>query len=390
MRYLYYITFLLKHVVLFIRRSIVPIFSTVTSLKISSRLTLQLIILLSASSVFSQETKEEQKIEKADFGEAENFYRRGRIDEAIGVLKFWLGNKKNMARTNNKTIRANIYHLASQCYILDDKPDTAQMYIEKMLKIWPDYKERRLKTSDLDRFVIAIDTLYTLPRFQIGFRMGMNYSFINTIKEYPVLLQSNETSIERSSKINFQVGLIGEYEFWKYTSISLEPSYTRLTHRLEKDYVFTDSEEDGEDEIRFDEELEYWEMNYLANFKFFPRSKTRLILSAGGTVGILTGARKEIDRSNAPLTTTNSMESLSYGIVGRIGGTRRFYSFALGANISYTHYLNLANDPNNRYVNDPQATSFTYGYYSVPDDFRLSNLQLNFSIHYFIDYKVYH
>ena len=351
-----------------------------------------------------------QENKKQEFGDAENYYRMGQIDKALEVLELWLENDKKKTITQkiintdsvnnisdlknvynlskaNRTLRANIYRLAAQCYILEDKPDKASIYIKKMLKIWPDYKERRSNKEDLERFKVAIDSLYTLPKFQVGIRTGINYSFVNSQKEFPVLLnKDDDVEVTRSSSINFQIALIGEYEFTNFASVSLEPSYTRLTHRYEKEYgTFV-----GQDEVAFNETLEYLEANVLANFKFFPRSKLRLILSAGANYGMLFNATKEIDDTDTPLTTVNFMERQTLGILGRVGGTYRFYGYALGASIGYIHYLNLANDPNNRYISDPQGNVFTYGYYNVPDDFSLSNLQFNVSIRYFLNYKVYH
>lgn len=340
------------------------------------------------SSTNSANTFDEEENQKVEFEEVENYYRRGQIDKTIAALQYWLGNSNNMSKIN-RTRRANIYHLAAQCYILNEKPDTAQIYIEKMLKVWPDYKERRLKSTDIERFVVAVDTLYTLPKFQVGVRTGINYSFVHTEKEYPVLLaQRAGTTTERNSKVNFQVALFAEYQFLSFLSVSVEPGYTQLTHRYERYTV--DTESTLEDEIYFDEELTYWDLNLLANFKFFPKSKTRLILSAGVGTAYLASAGKEIDDSNAPLSTINFMNYNTQSLLGRVGFSQRFYGFALGADLTYTYCLSLANSKDSRFLNDPQATIFTYGFYTVPDDFRLSNLQLNFSVRYFLNYKVYH
>lgn len=328
----------------------------------------------------------EKEKEKNNISSAQNLYNLGRIDSTLQILRYQFSKESSFHQLSS-TNQAKFYRLAAHAYTLSDKPDTAEIYLRKMLKIWPNYKENQSQEEDLERFNLAVDNLYALPLLQVGIKLGTTYTQATSNKQYsPIVTTSNNPIVKLSASLSYQFHFSLEYDFWKYFSVSLEPGVSNLQYNYSKTY---NSEETAEDAIEYDEELRYVDLGCFFNFKLFPYSKNRILLSAGVSESLLISSEKSISSSNTSASTVNFLNSTNLAFLGRIGYRHRFSKYSIGMDLSYVHYMDQINNPKHRFINDPQAASITYSHYSIPDDITFKNIHANISLNYFLSYKVY-
>ena len=173
--------------------------------------------------LFAQQDKAE-----AAFSEAQLLYDNGRVDKAIEYIRPWV-TQNNKLRELSKLQRAEFFRLAALCYILTDAPDSAEYFTRAMLKIWPNYTELQASATDLERFRVSLDTLYALPKLQVGFNFGMNYSITRLHKVYSVVQSSyTNQSIAYTGKLGYQLGISAQYNFRKHWGINLGAEYKKL------------------------------------------------------------------------------------------------------------------------------------------------------------------
>ena len=111
---------------------------------------------------------------------AMNLYNEGKVDSTYNILSSCI-NGDQLFRKTSRSTRADIYRLCALSALLLDKSDNAQLYIERLLKYRPYYKNNFLK-DDLSEFRRIVTGFTVQPKLVLGINYFIDFPKINIEK----------------------------------------------------------------------------------------------------------------------------------------------------------------------------------------------------------------
>lgn len=347
-----------------------------------------LFLLFLSISAFAQATAElEDK-----YIDAKHYYEEGKIDSATYLLEDIL--KSPAFSKLYQGVKADVYRLLAMSYITLDRINDSEKPLREMLALRPFYKAA---DDDLMRFQSALDTLKASSLLSVGLQMGVNTTFVKRIGEPISMISSFDNPNLGDEKYTFGVGFyLGfylKYRVLKNLSISIAPSLSSYTYSYREDYNL---QRTGKSDVintkfyyAYKQTIRYAEVPISINYSLTTAYKFSPFISAGWFNGFLLDATKE---SNASFVTASQSFQNKENFVGAnsgylfgLGFTYRLDRLVLNLDARYKHGLvNLTNSAN-RFVN----AEIALGFYDIPNDIRMSNLELGFSLLYHLNFKVF-
>lgn len=352
------------------------------------RLHFALFLLFCSSLAFAQATVElEEK-----YSEAKHYYDEGKIDSATYLLESIL--KAPAFPRLYQGVKADIYRLLAMSYITLDRINDSEKPLRKMLALRPFYKAA---DDDLMRFRSALDTLKASSLFSVGLQMGVNTTFIKRIGNPISMISAFDNPNLGDEKYNFGTGFyLGfylKYRVLKNVSITVAPSLANYTYGYREDYNLQRTSKSDAINTKFyyayKQTIRYLEVPVSINYSLTTAYKFSPFISAGWFNGFLIDATKE---SNASFITAaqsfqnkENFVNANSGYMLGFGFTYRLNKLVLNLDTRYKHGLvNLTNSAN-RFANSEIAL----GFYDIPNDIRINNFELGFSLLYHLNFKVF-
>jgi hypothetical protein len=353
------------------------------------------------------------------------FYDDGQLNEVINLYvkecckdKEDENNVKPLKETKEfkqvaKEIRADVYQLVTLSY--DDLDETGQrdFYFKKLLDI------RLHLESDIYRpswREMAEKKYYVLPRLQLGFNGGINFTIPHPYRNYSILGPAAPTGWDSYHKdysynlahlLGAHLAGVVEYTLTKNLSINMQISAISLAFRYKTNLKW-DSKGEGNSEddpislnLIHRHELYYIEIPLLLKYRFVDiKTKLKPYLQIGGFLRISQFAHKSIDStlqigSETPDENTkvfylkNLISRINSGFC--VGGGISYdtifmgFNFRLEFGINYKHGFNNVVDKNQRY----KFEDLIFAYYDVFDDIKLRSWGLTIKILLPISFKAF-
>ena len=157
---------------------------------------------------------------------AMNLYNEGKVDSTFNILSSCI-NGDQLFRKTSKSTRADIYRLCALSAVLLDKPDDAQLYIGRLLKYRPYYKNEFLR-DDLSEFRRIVTEFTVQPKFVLGINYFIDFPKIKIDKN--LTAHTTPYTPEITSFTESGWGLVVENSFSKniYAGIGLNMLYMRF------------------------------------------------------------------------------------------------------------------------------------------------------------------
>lgn len=227
-------------------------------------------------------------------------------------------------------------------------------------------------------------------RLFIGFKGGINFTFIDATKEFGTLvalppdenLDFGKTYEPFYNNRGYQFSFMVSYFLTNQIEIDILPTFTTYNYHYSNSLAFyNEGEMFTNQEFEFHQKLRYAEFPVQARF-FLSPNKFSPYLFAGGCAGTMLSADKYIeakDELSGGATTNNDQQvgnSASDFItprLGAFGGVGCIYEtliVMMTLDIGYKHGFNNITNERNRYQNS-LASGFAY---DIPDDLRIHQL----------------
>lgn len=317
------------------------------------------------------------------------------------------GKEERTFKKVNKEIRADIYRWMFLTYSALDRQDAADIFLKKYLVIRHREGIRKawlfLKNRARGRYFIA-------PRWQIGLKGGINFTFVKPSDRYNILERINndeapvysyekEYSAKLAHSLEGQVGMSIEYRVTKKISICTEPTYITQKFRFKNKYFWGDDDDNVAEDYTYVQWLTNIEVPILLKYRLLS-SKLELYIQAGGFCGILNSAlrRLNVDRSRE-IEGVENQYSYSDGSYTEKQLRSSYLGLCVGVGIgfsvignvlveiegTYKYRFNNIIDEKNRYKNDELCLQ----YYDVFDDMKLTNWELTLKILLPLSFKAF-
>ncbi|TAH20377.1 MAG: PorT family protein [Cytophagales bacterium] len=324
--------------------------------------------------------------------DAKHYYEEGKIDSATYLLEDIL--KSPTFPKLYQGVKADIYRLLAMSYITLDRINDSEKPLREMLALRPFYKAA---DDDLMRFQAALDTLKASSLFSVGLQMGVNATFAERIGEPISVISAFDNPNLGDEKYNFGTGFyLGfyiKYRMLKNLSISIAPSLSSYTYGYREDYNLQRTGKSDAINTKFSysyrQTVRYLEIPISVSYSLTTAYKFSPFISAGWFNGFLLDATKE---SNASFITAaqsfqnkENFVSANSGYLLGFGFTYRLDRLVLNLDARYKKGLVNLTNSNNRFVNSEVAL----GFYDIPNDIKISNLELGFSLLYHLNFKVF-
>jgi hypothetical protein len=310
-----------------------------------------------------------------------------------------------------KEIRANIYQWMVLSLNELDKPGMADIYIKRLVG----FRHREgigdywlsIRDSAKDRYYVA-------PRLLVGLKLGTNFTVaapFNSFSIFEPAYDTGEDNYEKKYDFHFnhcrgaQLGIIVEYALSKNLSICVQPVFSMLKFQYEDNRHIKHNvqmNENNIDSITMDatsrQALYYIEMPLLLKYRL-GRTKLKPYIQIGGFLSTMISARKAMTIRFTEIIgeSPGGGTTLVEGIPVKKHLTRSSMGFCLGAGIdydagnlrlgieiNYKHLLGNIVNEDLRYDND-----IALGYYDMPDDIALRNVEISLKVLLPISFKVF-
>jgi hypothetical protein len=322
------------------------------------------LLLVVPFALFGQE--QELNVCTQTLNKAQKSYEAGRLSEIPGMLQPCL--EKGFERAE----KLQALHLMVLAYLFLDQDQNAEATLLRLLKEDPEYKVN--EALDPAEFVNLYNRYRTVPIINVGFRAGLNGTYIFPLVPYEV---DNRTSTKSKyqSSIGFQFGINTDILIKKNFQLAADLLFTG------KKYQYTNVLLDYS-KLTFKETQNWLELPIQLKYTF-GKQKLRPYVQAGGSVGLLLTSSASVSRvdnisqSNlavGPDINTKSLRtSINYAAL--VGGGLRYkigYGYAV-LDVRYAIGLKNATKISNRYSN----TDLVYNYGYISDNFLINNLMVS-------------
>jgi outer membrane protein W len=320
---------------------------------------------------------------------AEHFYSQGKLDSVSKILSPYLKDRR-LLRKADRSMRAEIYRLAGLNYILADSLAEAEKSIKNVLNNKHNYQVRQ---GDLLSFKAALDTMYISPRFTLGLRLGWVGSILTQSKNFSVAYSTNKSVFTESYPFNatgFSLSLSTSYYLTRRLALMVEPSFVSSSYAYQLSYSGLNSGQIETAAYSYEMNFTALEVPIVAKYHLLRKPLFSPYLLAGVSYRYLFNANKIA--SSLSLDYTSIMQQHNYGAVLGLGfaksiGKRTVFSI----DTRYINYLALLNRTDKRFLNNGKGNIdiFLYNVYDAIDDLTMQNIQVNFTIAYYLTYKVF-
>jgi Outer membrane protein beta-barrel domain len=205
--------------------------------------------------------------------QAQQTYEQGRISEIPALLNDCL------VVGFDKTEKIEAYKLLVLTYIYSNELESAQKYMKKFLKVYPDYQLNPL--IDPPEFINLYNSFRTNPVFQISIQAGAHRSFITETKRYSLDLIESTKSLYTGG-IGFQFGAGLEFSISKKLHINPSILFVRSKHSYKHRILDYSTLDLVENQSRV-------EIPILARYYLFGKKKKPYLL-VGGSANIIVKA----------------------------------------------------------------------------------------------------
>jgi outer membrane protein W len=326
------------------------------------------------------------------YATAQKYYQQGRIDSATHLLETAIASSHFSALYQGT--KADIYKLLAFAYITLDRVYDAEKPIKKMLALRPFYKPLE---SDLMLFSASLDTLKATSLFSLGIRAGANVTFARRVGEAISVISSldNPNLGDERYKVGYgyYLGLFFRYRIFQNIAIVFMPSLTNYVFNYQEDY---DLQRVGKgDKIatkfsyNYKQNINYIEIPISINYSIVPKSRLRPFVSAGWFQSFLLSATKTSSATFITISQSfpnkENFVSTNSGYMVGFGLTYELNKFAFNIDARYKYGLTNLTNSNKRFAN-PEAA---LGFYDIPNDIKINNIELGFSLIYHLNFKVF-
>jgi outer membrane protein W len=347
-----------------------------------------LLLLLCVQQLHAQSIQDLEK----NYSHALRYYQQGKIDSATYFLERIVS--ASTFRNLYQGTKADVYKLLAMSYITLDRLQDAEKPLRKMLALRPFYKPQE---DDLMRLRVALDTLKATSLFSLGIRAGGNVTFPKRTGEAFSVISSLDNPNLGEEKYNigysFYLGFFFRYRIFKNIAVVFMPSLTNYEFGYNE--VYNLQRIGRTDRITsafsydYRQSIRYIETPFSINYSIAPNSRFRPFVSAGWFQSFLLSATKT---SNATFVTASqsfpnreNFINANSGFMLGFGFTYEFNKFAFNLDARYKYGLiNLTNNAN-RFANPVAAL----GFYDIPNDIKINNIELGFSLLYHLNFKVF-
>ena len=347
-----------------------------------------LLFTFSALHAFAQTSADLEQVYLRAF----RYYQQGKIDSSTYILEEVI---KNVGFKNlYQDTKADVYKLLAMSYITLDRLQDTEKPLRKMLALRPFYKPQ---DDDLIRLRVALDTLKATSLFSLGIRVGGNVTFPTRIGDAFSVISSLDNPNLGEEKYNigysYYLGFFFRYRVFKNIAIVIMPSLTNYAFGYQESYTLGRANRTDRIVTNFNydykQNISYLEIPFSVNYSIAPNSRLRPFVSAGWFQSFLLNATKT---SNSTFVTASqsfpnkeNFISANSGYMVGFGITYEFNKFALNIDARYKYgLLNLTNS-SNRFANPVAAL----GFYDIPNDIKINNIELGFSLLYHLNFKVF-
>lgn len=269
--------------------------------------------------------------------------------------------------------------------------------------VWAQYKVKKKGENKSNK------SRFERSQWWLGLKIGGNltqatptarYSVLTSTASNILVANSFQKNYQDFSQVGFQFGAILTYNFYQNLSLSFQPAYYRLRYRYTNNYTWQDPTVATNIltmSYTHTQTADYLDLPLTIRYEFLQDSRVKPYLQAGGYVGVLLNASKNIEiKGNDQASGTGAFSAASTTV-----GTGRLYQsisggllFGGGVNADFgnlrislecNYRLGLSNLTNraNRF-SDPRLT----GIGDVPDDLMANNLEMTLGLMFPLKYLV--
>jgi hypothetical protein len=323
--------------------------------------------------LFSQTSFTQENCSK-NLKKAKKFYEEGNIEQVEGLLATCL---ENGFSRDEKVEGQKLLVLVA---LFDDDLESADLHMEKFLKLDPEYVV--VKGKDQREFIKLYEKFKTLPSISIGVSVGTNMSLINEFTTEGVHPTENSTS-SYSSNFGLNFGLKLNKQFTNHLTFELGLDLNSNSFEYSGSYYT------NEMALQSTELQTWFSMPAVVSYSFLS-GKLKPYVGGGASLGYLLGAKANQDLSytndaqrKLPSTTsesslTSSRERLNYWAILALGARLKIPRALVSFDVRYQHNLKQQTISENRYANSEIYFNTLY----LDDDFYMDNLYFSVSYVY--------
>ena len=312
-------------------------------------------------------------------------------------------------------IRAEIYSVAARAYLALDRPKEADPLIRTLFALRFDepFDDYWLSVRNAKQY-----TYYTSPRWQVGVRGGLNATSAAPFNRFSIFdIGGGSTDkqylpisefLRDARFVGQQFAFSVEYALSKNISVNTQLAWLAMRYAYIDYFQWVNIQAGTVQSL--DINNEHFSRHNFLNFPLLVKYRVvkyrwQPFVQAGAFYSNLVSATRTLNSIEFPAVkagnqpaiplfgqeqdTDKNLESRivrgNFGLIAGGGITYALGPFRLGASLSYFYGLNNITRRENRFA-DPELT---FGFHDVPDDLRLHNWELSFSIHLPINYKAY-
>jgi hypothetical protein len=254
------------------------------------------------------------------------------------------------------------------------------------------------KISANSRKARSEESAFAGTQVWLGLKGGINFAKAIPTERYSVFTsiidpeqdKTYEKSYDGFGKIGFQGGMVFNFNFRRYLTLSFQPAYTSFRFGYKNEYKWTGQNNNS---VQLNEThritVDYLELPLLLRFDIL-RKRFRPYLQGGAYYGMLLKANKTKEVSSQdnasgavnPLANTNPALDVrnlfirsNWGWVAGLGFNYDVGNVRLGLDGLYKIGMNNVTSEKNRY-SDPRFTSAG----EVLDGFKFQNIEVSFSV----------
>lgn len=327
-----------------------------------------------------------------NYASALRYYQQGKLDSSTFILER-ITVSPSFTRLYQGT-KADVYKLLAMSYITLDRLNDAEKPLRQMLALRPFYKPQE---EDLARLKSALDTMKATSLFSLGIRTGGNIAFTRRVGDAISVISSLDNPNLGEEKydigLGYYLGFYFRYRIFKNITIVFMPSLTNYVFGYQENYSLQRTGKNDRIATNFSynykQNISYIETPLSINYSIAPNSKLSPFVSVGWFQSFLLSATKT---SNATFVTVSqsfpnreNFVNTNSGFMLGFGLTYELNKLAFNIDARYKYGLINLTNSSNRFAN-PEAA---LGFYDIPNDIKINNIELGISLIYHLNFKVF-